>query len=80
MQRKTGTTQSGRFLKKLIELEDLAEKKTKIYSRLLTDVALAKEMESLSLRHENRKERIVKLVCKEDKKSGKCSKSGEENE
>ena len=32
-------------LEKLIELEDLAEKKTKIYSRLLTEPYLAKELE-----------------------------------
>ena len=84
MQRKMGNTQNGRFLTRLIELEDLAEKKTKIYSRLLTDVALAKEMESLSLRHEKRKERIVKLICKEDKKpskqGGRYETNGEENE
>ena len=84
MQRKMGYTQNGRFLTRLIELEDLAEKKTKIYSRLLTDVALAKEMESLSLRHEKRKERILKLICKEDKKpskeGGRYGTNGEENE
>ena len=84
MQGKTGNTQSGRFLKRLIELEDLVEKKTKIYSRLLTDVALAKEMEALSLRHEKRKERIVKLTCKESKTSakgvGRYEMNGEGNE
>ena len=84
MQRKMGNTQNGRFLTRLIEIEDLVEKKTKIYSRLLTDVALAKEMESLSLRHEKRKERILKLICKEDKKQskacGESKTSGEGNE
>ncbi len=84
MQRKTGNTQNGRFLSRLIELEDLAEKKAKIYSRLLTDVALAKEMESLALRHEKRKERIVKLICKEDKKrlkeGGRYETNGEDGE
>lgn len=46
---------------KLAELEDLAEKKTKIHSRLLMDTALAKTMEDLSLRHEKRKERLCLL-------------------
>lgn len=49
-------------LKQLIALEDLAEKKTKIYSRLLTEIALAKEMESLSLRHGKRREGLEKLL------------------
>ncbi len=49
-------------LKQLIALEDLAEKKTKIYSRLLTEIALAKEMESLSLRHGKRRESLEKLL------------------
>ena len=31
-------------LKRLLGVEDLAEKKARIFSRLLTDVALAKEM------------------------------------
>ena len=53
---------------KMLQLEDLAEKKAKIYSRLLTDNALAKEMESLSLRHEKRKEKLTILVY------GKCKK------
>ena len=52
----------NRILEELIGLEDLAEKKTKIYSRLLTDVALAKEMEALSLRHGKRRENLEKLL------------------
>ena len=50
------------YLKNLIEIEDLAEKKTKIYSRLLIEPSLAKAMEELSLRHEKRKERIEQLL------------------
>lgn len=57
-----GKDEENRRLEKLIELEDLAEKKTKIYSRLLTDVALAKEMEALSLRHGKRRESLEKLL------------------
>ena len=53
---------------KMLQLEDLAEKKAKIYSRLLTDNALAKEMETLSLHHEKRKEKLTILAY------GKCRK------
>lgn len=42
----------------LAQREQLAEKKAKIYSRLLTEVGLAKEMETLALRHS---ERVKKL-------------------
>ena len=40
------------------EMEDLAEKKAKIYSRLLTDAELAQEMEALSNRHKQRKQTL----------------------
>ena len=46
----------------LSQMEDLAEKKARVYSRLLTEVSLAKTMEELSLRHEKRKEKWVALV------------------
>ncbi len=50
------------YLKNLIELEDLAEKKTKIYSRLLINAALAGKMESLSARHKQRRESLERLL------------------
>lgn len=59
------------LLKTLVEIEDLAEKKTKIYARLLMDVSIAKKMEELSLRHENRKETLYKLLYGECKKGSK---------
>ena len=46
----------------LLSLEDLLEKKTKIYARLLTEVSMAQNMEKLALRHEQRKECIEKLI------------------
>lgn len=55
----------------LAEIEDLAEKKTKIYARLLTEQALAKEMESLSNRHAARKEQLEKLALGKVKKDEK---------
>ena len=53
---------------KMLQLEDLAEKKAKIYARLLTDNALADDMNALSLRHEKRKEILTALAY------GKCKK------
>lgn len=50
------------YLQNLMEMEDLAEKKTKIYSRLLIEPALATAMEELSLRHEKRKETLAQLL------------------
>ncbi len=72
------------LLKALMQLEDLAEKKTKIYSRLLTDATLAKDMEAFALRHEKRKETLEKLLYGESKKSkkqkGRYAANGEESE
>ena len=51
-----------KYLKELIELEDLAEKKARIYARLLVEPPLAKAMEDLALRHEERKERLSLLL------------------
>jgi len=68
MAKNMGTAEEEKtFLLKLAGLEDLAEKKTKIYSRLLTDTALAEEMEGLSLRHEKRKETLKSLITGEPK-------------
>ena len=70
-----------KYLKELMELEDLAEKKTKIYSRLLVEPFLAKEMENMSKRHEERKERIQLLLYgKSKKKGGMSALKGEETE
>ena len=46
----------------LVEWEDILEKKTQIYSRLLTEPALAKTMEEMSFRHEKRKEMLLSLA------------------
>lgn len=52
----------------LAKREDLAEKKAKIYSRLLTEVSLAKEMETLAVRHANRKEELLAFAGKKGDK------------
>ena len=49
-------------LKRLLDLERLAERKARIYSRLLTDVRLAKELEEMSSRHESRKGTLEKMA------------------
>ena len=49
-------------LKSVARLEEIAGKKAGIYSRLLTDPTLAKTMESLEKRHQNRKETILNLL------------------
>jgi hypothetical protein len=68
MQKNQELEQEYAFLKALATLEELAEKKTKIYSRLLTDVDLAKEMEVLSIRHQNRKNTLLSLMGEKPKK------------
>ena len=50
------------LLAHLQEMEDLLSKKAKIYSRLLTDVALAKGMEERAKGSDERRERIEKLL------------------
>ena len=72
-------------LKTLADMEDLAEKKTKIYSRILMDPALAKAMEEISLRHEKRKEALLELALGKSQKKkneqgmdGTNAKEGEE--
>ncbi len=70
-------------LKAVCEIEDLLEKKTKIYSRLLMDTALAKDLESLSNRHKARKETLSALISgktPKNKKDGGMSASNSEGE
>ena len=67
----------------LVEREDILEKKVKIYSRLLTDLALAMTMDEIGFRHEKRKESLVALaVGKTPKKKNEqgryATKEGEE--
>ena len=57
-------------LEQLVKREELLEKKTKIYSRILTDAALAKSLEELSIRHGKRKQELCALLTgKEIEKS-----------
>ena len=54
--------QEKELLSALAEAEELAEKKTRIYSRLLTEMSLAQEMEELSKRHAARKQVLQTLL------------------
>ena len=65
---KNGVEIEKEALKLLMGVEDLAEKKIKIFSRLLMDVSLASDMEKLSARHESRKEKLEKLIFGKAKK------------
>ncbi len=67
------------YLQELLELEDLAIKKTAIYGRLLIEPSLAQDMEELSSRHETRKEKIQRLLYGEDAKKGGTSATKGEN-
>ena len=68
---KEGTNQMGsaqqtcrekETLRRLYLWEDLAEKKARIYSRLLTEVSLAKDMEELAERHKERKTTLASMI------------------
>ena len=68
----------------LADWEDILGKKAKIYSRLLTDPALAKMMEECGFRHEKRKEKLLGLVygktAKKKNGQGMSALNGEEGE
>lgn len=72
MQENKANGEKDEVLSALVCMEDIAEKKTKIYSRLLTDPTLAKDMEELSMRHEKRKQAVKRLI------NGKTQAKGEE--
>ena len=58
--------ENDNVLRALASLEDLAEKKTKIYARLLTETTIATEMERLSTRHAERKGSLTALYERTD--------------
>ena len=66
-------------LKRLVGLEDLVEKKVKIYSRLLMDAALAEDMKTLASRHAKRKTTLECLAQGKTKQAEKRKKEVETN-
>ncbi|MBE7077461.1 MAG: hypothetical protein E7377_02010 [Clostridiales bacterium] len=71
MQKNQGIDEGAERLVALARLEELAEKKAKIHSRLLMDAALAKDMEALSFRHQKRKEKLMALATGKQVKPSK---------
>lgn len=63
------------LLQTLWKMEDIAEKKARIYSRLLTDVEKAKQMEGLANRHQQAKMQLQELYTGKTKK-GKTDGAG----
>ena len=59
-QRKEKT--EAEWLKQLQEMEDLASKKSGVYSRLLIDAQLAQKMEGQEKRHKERKVALENLL------------------
>ena len=57
------------FLEKVTEAEGLIVAKTKVYSRLLTDTALAQEMERRALKREKSKSAWLEILTGEPQKS-----------
>ena len=49
-------------LQKLRKMEELAQKKISIFSRILMDVALAQDLETLAARHDERKNTLSALL------------------
>ena len=58
------------LLAELIAMEDLAEKKAKIYSRLLIEPSLALEMEEIAALHQKRREVLQRLLYGKAQKDG----------
>ena len=58
------TEEEYAVLRQLAAKEDLVEKKVRIFSRLLMDATLAKEMEMLAERHAQRKTALLSLTGK----------------
>lgn len=87
MQNENIMEQEEEILTRLGGVEDLAEKKLKIYSRLLTDAALAEDMQTLAARHAKRKTTLISLAsgksktCEKRKnEAGRYELNGEEEQ
>ena len=68
------------FVQKINQLEELIAKKAKIYSRLLTDMALAEAMSQIVNKREEGSSVWLGLISSEQTKSNQQTKQGDENE
>ena len=75
-QENVGIEREKQALLRLLNLEDMAVKKAKIYAKLLTEQSLARDMENLAERHSIRKEKLERLLYGE-KATNKKNKDGE---
>lgn len=63
----------------LLEREDLAEKKTKIYARLLTDSTVVKTLEEVVKSHGERRATLAAFLGRDTKNGGGVYAMKEEN-
>ena len=68
------------FLEKIIQAEGLIVAKTKVYSRLLTDTALAEEMEKIALKREKSKSAWLEILTGEPQKVSENAQGEEEQQ
>ena len=61
-QRLSAAQREKEGLRRLYMLEDLAEKKTRIYAKLLTDIDLAKSLQKTSEGHAERKQALAAML------------------
>ena len=57
------------FLQKAVELEGLIIQKTKVYSRLLTSIELAEELEKISQKREKSRNAWLEILTGEPQKN-----------
>ncbi|MBQ7924452.1 MAG: hypothetical protein IJ329_04005 [Clostridia bacterium] len=69
-----------RAIERILSVINVAEKKARIYSRLLTEVSFAKAMEKLACRHEEQKAALQKLIGKGEKADKKQKGTGMDGE
>ncbi len=67
-------------IERILSALNIAEKKARIYSRLLTEISLAKAMEELACKHEEQKVALQTLLYgkAEKKKKGGSMDGGDE--
>ncbi len=78
-----GKERENALLLRLMDMEDLAEKKASIYARLLLEPTLSKAMEEISVAHKERREGLERLYFgapKTPKEGSRYALKGEKEE
>ncbi len=73
-----GKSEEERGLECALRVLNIAEKKARIYARLLTEVSLAKSMEGLACRYEEQKTQLQTLLYGKSEKKNKQNKQNEQ--